>query len=84
MKKHLCDLCEHELVELPNKGIGIESGILALFSSVSVFRVKAVYKITKFTLQIPFISEHKDLDMCSKCMDDFKEFVQRKTAYHRG
>jgi protein-arginine kinase activator protein McsA len=86
VKKHICDLCNGELVEPRKFGQdGIESGIAAIFQDVSVFRARAVYKITKFTLSLPFgMANHKDMDICEKCMNDFKEFVQRKQSYQSG
>ena len=81
MRKDVCDLCSKELVSHPKN---TEEGIAALFSEFSIFRVKAVYKITKFSLHLPFGATHKDMDICSNCMQDFKEFVQRKQAYKTG
>lgn len=81
MRKDLCDCCGKELVVHPKAG---EGGIISLFQEISLFRVKAVYKITKFTVQLPFSATHKDMDICSTCMEDFKEFVQRKTSYSQG
>lgn len=80
MRKDLCDCCGKELIHSPSA----DEGINAFFSEYSIFRCKAVYKITKFSLHLPFVTSHKDMDICSKCMDDFKEFIQRKSAYIAG
>lgn len=80
MRKDLCDICVGELIE-PKKEEGLAS---FLFSSASIFRIKAVYKIIGITIQIPFGAHRKDIDMCDRCMTDFKEFVQRKQSYHAG
>lgn len=82
MRKDLCDVCGGELVNNPKKNL--EDTLSSLFSTVSVFRIKPVFKITQFTLQLPFGASHKDMDMCSRCMDDFKEFIQRKKSYQSG
>lgn len=80
VRKHMCDCCGGELA-VPKK----DEGMLALFQDISIFRARAIYKITQFTLSIPFgISNHRDMDICEKCMTDFKEFVQRKSTYMNG
>lgn len=80
MKKYMCDFCGQELVS-NKKSDTLEGGIVALFSSFELFRVKTLYKITRFSIQIPFGTSRNDMEVCSKCMTDFKEFVQRKQSY---
>lgn len=80
MRKDTCDCCGNDLVYRTKE----DSGFLALISPVSIFKVKAVYKIMELSIMLPFGCHHRDLDMCSKCMDDFKEFVQRKQSYQAG
>lgn len=81
MRKDLCDCCGKELFKDVNGDQGIFQMIV---NPISIFRAKAVFKITQFTLHIPFGTSHKDMDICQKCMDDFKEFIQRKKSYHAG
>lgn len=80
MKKHICDFCGNELVT-KNKEENIDSIFSYLSSVVEVFKVRMIYKITRFSIQLPFGLSVNDLEVCSKCMTDFKEFVQRKQSY---
>lgn len=65
MNKKTCDLCGEEIVAR-------RFGVTSLFSAWW-------YRITSFywTTELPFL-HRTNVEICDRCFDDFKEFIQRK------
>lgn len=80
MKKHVCDLCRGEL-HIKKESYAIVPGLGTL---VEFFKATPVYKVVKFSVIVPFSGRREELDICSKCMNDFAEFVQKKKSYFDG
>lgn len=75
MKKHICDICGGELVVPPRQSDGI-FGLLG--SVVRVFTCKNPFTVRMHIAGILAGKHKQDLEFCSKCFDEFREFIQRK------
>lgn len=83
--KRICDLCGGDLRIIKHK-----EAYDTLASWFDFFKAKiptTIKKISYFNclsfVRSPFISpfSYDDIEICSNCFEDFKEFVLRKKAY---
>lgn len=83
MRKDICDLCGGDLKVWGHPPE--ETGIIAGWYKFFVCRVPKIKEIRFFRdiLIPPFVSpfSKKEIEICSKCFDDFKEFIQRKKSF---
>lgn len=78
MKRHICDICGGDLA------VKTEAVVMSPFPIdafvVRLFKVKNPFKFKEFVFFFDHNVKEHDLDVCSKCFDEFKEFMQRKNA----
>lgn len=73
MRKDFCDICEGGLYVKRDTPMG-------MFSTKYEFKEISIFPMM---LCLPFTGNihNKKLEVCSRCFDDFQEYVQRKKHY---
>lgn len=81
MKKHICDLCGGDLIVVCNAPPPFSSIWWRHFK----FGKRTMEKISFFDIPSIF-SRPVDfyMEICSKCFDDFEEFIRRKNSYKKA
>lgn len=78
-KKVICDLCAGDVAI--DKNTHERPGFMSL---VEAWYAIPMWKIIGVEIIFPFGHNRKELHICSKCMTDFTEFVQKKQSYLKG